>query len=230
MRMNVALIALMVALLLVVACVPKIADTAKGTAPDDTEKETADEPADVAADEPAEETEQAAETKPVETKPAPVSNEMTTDTEEKLKTNFPEGVKMGVSHPTAYKMNIGDKMVFGAAYRSMSRGPDEFQMNYTLYRAYDKSANSLLIDDADVKDWVSASMLDGKHFAYPVEKLAPGDERTYKFIVEVKPTYADGKPTKPGTYEFQFNVYNKDTNYYIFNPYANKKIVVQVAG
>ncbi len=127
-------------------------------------------------------------------------------------------------------MNIGDRMVLGAAFRSQSRIADEFQMNFSLYRAYDKSSNSLLVDEADFKNWVSASLLDGKYFAYPVETLKPGDERKYKFIIEVKPTYADGTPTKPGTYEFLFMVYNKGTNYYLYEEYAQKKMSVQVLG
>jgi hypothetical protein len=210
-------------LLLLVACAPQMpAKTTEAQPQTAPTQETA--PATAPATEPA-----PSQPAVVPSQPA-VSNEMDADTTQRLNTNFGPGVKLAVSHPTGLQMKIGDRKVLGVAFRSMARAADDFQLNYTLYRAYDKSANSLLVGDNDIKNWLTASLLDGKHYAYAPVTLNPGDTRRYNFVFDVKPTYADGTATKPGTYEFQFTVYNKDGNYQIFNEYDKVKMSIQVLG
>ncbi len=213
------------ALLLVTACMPKEEIA--------TEDDTEDLGAMLdATDAPDDESKVMEKPEPVVTPPklTSPSKEMSADTEARLKTAFGEGNKFAISH-NSYEMSVGDRMVFGVGLRSLAPGEETYQIKFDLNRAYDKSNNKLDVELKDVWNWISDNGIDKGINALPPYILKNTETRTFPFVVEVTPTYTDGRETMKGSYEFELVTYRKYNFESIMesnDKYAEAYVVIRV--
>lgn len=137
--------------------------------------------------------------------PAP-SNVMDATTAAALDKNFAPGVKLALSS-SFYRMKIGDSKVIGIAIRGMNPESDDYQITFDLNRAYDKDNSAITSGIKQVFPWVSSNLNDTAKNGLSVVTLNNREEKRYNFLIQVKPTFADGTPTLPGTYEFNVKAF-----------------------
>ena len=151
---------------------------------------------------------------------------MDADTAARLKTNFAPGVMLAASH-ASIKMKIGERKVLGVALRSVLQATTNYQVNYSLYESYDRSTNIITRETPDVQPWIDTNGVSPADTGYLSIELNQNGEKIYPFVLEIKPTFADGKPTKPGTYVFEFIAY-KMGSFQLNEKYASVRINVLV--
>jgi hypothetical protein len=150
---------------------------------------------------------------------APPSNEMDAATQAALDKNFKPGVKMALSG-SFFKMKIGERKVIGVALRALRPEPDTYQIRFDLRQAYDKSRSIITSDFAQVKPFFQANIEDDVNNGFATVALSPNGEKKYPLIIDIKPEFADGAKTQPGTYELNIKVFNKDKNVKLLDEYS----------
>lgn len=212
-------IVIMIAILaLLVACAPAqtAEPTNKQTAPDTSADGTSG--ADNGQDEPV-----------VEAAPAEPVREMDADTKQRLTTALsPGGVKLALSH-TSIKMKIGESRVIGVGLRGITNPEDNYQVNYSLRRAYDKSTSPIVgVDTNAVLIWMDKNGVNPWSNTFGAVTLKNKETKTYPFLLTIKPTLSGGAPTQPGTYVFNFKAYNQKDWKFINYDYAEVDLTVLV--
>jgi len=166
---------------------------------------------------------------PVDVAPAEPVREMDADTKQRLTTALsPGGVKLALSH-TSVKMKIGESKVIGVGLRGTVLPDDEYQVNYSLRRAYDKSTSPIVgADTNNVLIWIEKNGINPWSNTFGPVTLKNKETKTYPFLITVKPTFTGGAPTQIGTYVFNFKAFNQKDWQFINYDYAETELTVIV--
>ncbi|MEK6822874.1 MAG: hypothetical protein AABY13_03515 [Nanoarchaeota archaeon] len=148
-------------------------------------------------------------------------------TNTKLSTNFRSGSKIGISEQVI-KLRVGESRLIGIGIRALQQDTSVYQLNFSLKNSYDKSRNLIVSGTNKVDNWVAANVERKGNYGFPAFELANNGEKRVPFLLEIKPTFADGSATKPGTYEFEFKVFTDYDALSAYRDYATIKLTVLV--
>lgn len=159
--------------------------------------------------------------------PEPSAPVMDADTESRLATNFKPGVRFVLSHKSD-KVAIGQSKVYGVALRGLLPDEDSYMVSWRLVRSYDRSKSPITSDTPPVQGWIESNGVSAAENNFAPVVLSTNGEITYPFLVTVQKTFADGTPTKPGTYVFEFTVKTKGRASAHINAYAQTELTLLV--
>jgi hypothetical protein len=187
-----AIIALLCMLALLVACAPVAQPAA---------------PAPVAAP-----SAPAAAPAPSVTSSPAIDYSMSTDTQNKVDAGIKGTTKWYLSE-NFVPLSVGQHHTFGVGFANRQNTKDNFLVDVSFKRAYDKSSNSIeSATAAQVAGWLSQN-------DFGITALQPDGKSIQPVVIEVK-NFADGSTPPRGTYVFALNVFHQGQYSQVNQPYS----------
>lgn len=177
----------LLALLLLIGCVPAEEESGAETAADQGEQKTTT----------TTETAQEQAKAPVVDETTP---ELSSDFVALIEDEMRPAVRTSHFYPNSVKLKYGDVQAFGLAVQNVLRDPEEFLVKVSFDKAYDKYTNQIDVDEAAMNDWVKTS--------FEIFELVPNAQSMITVIMKVGDISSGKKPT-PGTYVFDVEVLHR---------------------
>lgn len=152
--------------------------------------------------------------------PVAVDYSMTPETEKRLKDGLTSTTKYFMTE-NYRQLSAGQHYTFGIGFTNRFPEKDNFLVDVSFKRAYDKATNTIEgVDASDVAVWLTRN-------DYAVTPLQPNQQSFQSIVVDVG-TFPDGSEPQKGTYEFDVDVFHQANFPEVNQDYASITLAIQV--